>query len=189
MSASNLYHNTLNSNNNSKRSHSQTEGNKNKKNKSCVEVNKNFSSKAAKSLKKSNDIDQIFSSIKSTSKQIAKPAESSAVCKSNTQNESKPEAASANSSDDYLSDSNSDEESVDQQSLNNRNKKRAQISAYMQSIGAPEDDLGFTRGGSKKKLAGNSYSADNLKVVDIDSLGMGKGGDTADCPFDCQCCF
>lgn len=30
---------------------------------------------------------------------------------------------------------------------------------------------------------------DGVKVYSLDELGVGKGGDTPDCPFDCDCCF
>ncbi|KAH8924300.1 DUF1764-domain-containing protein [Atractiella rhizophila] len=30
---------------------------------------------------------------------------------------------------------------------------------------------------------------DGLKIYAIEELGIGKGGDTDQCPFDCDCCF
>ena len=30
---------------------------------------------------------------------------------------------------------------------------------------------------------------EGLPVYDPDELGIGKGGDTAACPFDCECCL
>lgn len=53
--------------------------------------------------------------------------------------------------------------------------------------GPPPDDLGFTRGGAS--AAGVKRTAEGYKIYHIDDLGMGKGGDTPLCPFDCQCCF
>ena len=33
------------------------------------------------------------------------------------------------------------------------------------------------------------YTDDGLRIYSKEELNMGKGGDTADCPFDCDCCF
>ena len=41
-------------------------------------------------------------------------------------------------------------------------------------------------GGGRQRAAGGDSAG--LTMYPLDSLGMGKGGDTADCPFDCQCC-
>lgn len=30
---------------------------------------------------------------------------------------------------------------------------------------------------------------DGLKVYTTEELNLGKGGDTPDCPFDCECCY
>lgn len=30
---------------------------------------------------------------------------------------------------------------------------------------------------------------DGYKIYSLEELNVGKGGDTEDCPFDCQCCF
>lgn len=30
---------------------------------------------------------------------------------------------------------------------------------------------------------------DGWKIYSLDELGVGKGGDTKDCPFDCNCCY
>lgn len=30
---------------------------------------------------------------------------------------------------------------------------------------------------------------DGYKIYTMEELGLGKGGDTEDCPFDCNCCF
>ena len=39
-------------------------------------------------------------------------------------------------------------------------------------------------GAGKRKV-----TADGYKVYSLEELNVGKGGDTADCPFDCDCCF
>ena len=33
------------------------------------------------------------------------------------------------------------------------------------------------------------YTEDGLKIYTMDELKIGLGGDTPDCPFDCNCCF
>lgn len=35
----------------------------------------------------------------------------------------------------------------------------------------------------------NKYTADGLRLYKEDELNIGKGGETEDCPFDCNCCF
>ena len=30
---------------------------------------------------------------------------------------------------------------------------------------------------------------DGYKIYKLEDLNLGKGGNTPDCPFDCQCCF
>ena len=49
-----------------------------------------------------------------------------------------------------------------------------------------QDDEAFfdTRG-----TAGPRKYVDGLPVYTVEELGIGKGGDTPDCPFDCDCCF
>ncbi|PJF20160.1 hypothetical protein PSACC_00007 [Paramicrosporidium saccamoebae] len=50
----------------------------------------------------------------------------------------------------------------------------------------PKDDIGDTRG--KKKKA-RPLTDDGLPIFTAEEMGLNKGGDTADCPFDCSCCF
>ena len=33
------------------------------------------------------------------------------------------------------------------------------------------------------------YTEDGLRIYTEEELKIGQGGDTADCPFDCNCCF
>lgn len=33
------------------------------------------------------------------------------------------------------------------------------------------------------------YTEDGLRIYTAEELKIGQGGDTADCPFDCNCCF
>ena len=37
--------------------------------------------------------------------------------------------------------------------------------------------------------SGRKMTGDGYKVYSLDELGVGKGGDTDLCPFDCECCF
>jgi Eukaryotic protein of unknown function (DUF1764) len=32
-------------------------------------------------------------------------------------------------------------------------------------------------------------TSDGYKIYKLEELGVGKGGDTDLCPFDCECCF
>lgn len=47
-----------------------------------------------------------------------------------------------------------------------------------------KDDL-FASGPTKKR----KYDAEGLPIFSVDELEIGKGKDTTDCPFDCDCCF
>ncbi len=40
-----------------------------------------------------------------------------------------------------------------------------------------------------KKEKKARFTEDGLKIYSMDDLNMGKGGNTSECPFDCQCCF
>ena len=44
---------------------------------------------------------------------------------------------------------------------------------------------------SKKdaKPKAGRFTEEGFKIYTTDELNIGKGGDTADCPFDCNCCF
>lgn len=49
-----------------------------------------------------------------------------------------------------------------------------------------EDDTFFdSRGLHNKKR----QKVDGVFVYNLDELGVGKGGDTEECPFDCKCCY
>ena len=39
------------------------------------------------------------------------------------------------------------------------------------------------------KSKGNKYTKEGYKIYTADELKIGQGGDTPDCPFDCECCF
>ena len=40
-----------------------------------------------------------------------------------------------------------------------------------------------------KKHANRKYTEEGFKIYSTEELKIGQGGDTADCPFDCECCF
>ena len=47
---------------------------------------------------------------------------------------------------------------------------------------------------SKEKAGNNQnkrakHTDDGLKIYNEDDLNIGKGGNTPECPFDCNCCF
>lgn len=56
------------------------------------------------------------------------------------------------------------------------------------SISPQQDDdgVGDTRG-LKKKI--RPLTDDGLPIFTWQEMGIGRGGDTPDCPFDCDCCF
>ena len=44
----------------------------------------------------------------------------------------------------------------------------------------------------KEQKKGNKkvkYTQDGLRIYNTEELGIGKGGETDQCPFDCDCCF
>ncbi|KCV71890.1 hypothetical protein H696_01299 [Fonticula alba] len=51
----------------------------------------------------------------------------------------------------------------------------------------PDDDGFADSRGSRQQ--GRSFTEDGYPIYTPDELGLGKGGDTEDCPIDCDCCF
>lgn len=49
--------------------------------------------------------------------------------------------------------------------------------------GNKDDLFGTETQGSRR------YDAEGLPIFSVEELDIGKGKDTADCPFDCDCCF
>ena len=41
----------------------------------------------------------------------------------------------------------------------------------------------------KPKKSGQKYTKEGYKIYTTEELNIGMGGDTPDCPFDCNCCF
>jgi len=41
----------------------------------------------------------------------------------------------------------------------------------------------------QQKENGRRYTEDGLPIYTMEELKMGQGGNTEDCPFDCDCCF
>jgi hypothetical protein len=48
------------------------------------------------------------------------------------------------------------------------------------------DPFGLTPAQSSNSL---DFTEEGWKVYTPEELNIGKGGDTPDCPFDCNCCF
>ena len=46
---------------------------------------------------------------------------------------------------------------------------------------APED--------APKKVKASKFTEEGYRIYTTDELNIGKGGNTDDCPFDCNCCF
>ena len=42
---------------------------------------------------------------------------------------------------------------------------------------------------AEKPKGPRRYTEDGLKIFSMAELKIGQGGDTEDCPFDCDCCF
>lgn len=38
-------------------------------------------------------------------------------------------------------------------------------------------------------VKGRRYDAEGLPIYSTEELAIGKGANTKDCPFDCDCCF
>ncbi|EPX72183.1 uncharacterized protein SOCG_04876 [Schizosaccharomyces octosporus yFS286] len=51
--------------------------------------------------------------------------------------------------------------------------------------GSKGDDLFLDPKGS----SGRKRTEEGFLVYDLDELQMGRGGDTPQCPFDCDCCY
>ncbi|TNV75376.1 hypothetical protein FGO68_gene3754 [Halteria grandinella] len=41
----------------------------------------------------------------------------------------------------------------------------------------------------KADKSGRKMTEDGYKIYSLDELNVGKGGDTEQCPFDCECCY
>jgi hypothetical protein len=52
--------------------------------------------------------------------------------------------------------------------------------------GSSSDPFGLTPSTKNDSL---DYTEEGWRIYTPDELGIGKGGDTAECPFDCKCCF
>lgn len=66
-------------------------------------------------------------------------------------------------------------------------KKKDIISAKDENREVKEEEVDSTwadsRGEKRRK------TEDGLLIYNLDELGVGKGGDSKDCPFDCSCCY
>ncbi|KAJ1982635.1 hypothetical protein H4R34_001632 [Dimargaris verticillata] len=62
----------------------------------------------------------------------------------------------------------------------------ASSSEQSSKIPLVQNDDGFfdSRGSGKKR-----FTEDGFPLYTVEDLQIGLGGDTPDCPFDCQCCF
>jgi hypothetical protein len=58
------------------------------------------------------------------------------------------------------------------------------------SSSAPKQDIPTDDGfGDSRGTSGKRRKIDELDLYSTEELNIGKGGDTEDCPFDCQCCY
>jgi hypothetical protein len=84
-------------------------------------------------------------------------------------------------------DDNADDVAETEEEVFARLRKAKAVKTQKRASSAkPDDDDGFfdSRGLSKKRK-----TVDGLTVYSEAELGIGKGGNTAKCPFDCDCCF
>ena len=62
----------------------------------------------------------------------------------------------------------------------------ARIVKSSRKSGSSADPFGLTPNQSSASL---DFTEEGWKVYTPEELNIGKGGDTPDCPFDCNCCF
>lgn len=130
-----------------------------------------------------NEIDEIFKKKKSRVKDntIKQPSEQAAECETVITNIGKRPANAAT------------------KKIVKKNKK-SNLSANAPKRLCDEDDSMFDSRGTKKSSTLLFYSHISLMLIErkmedgtalyaAEDLKIGLGGGTADCPFDCQCCF
>ena len=63
--------------------------------------------------------------------------------------------------------------------------EKIEKTAKPQPKGSAADPLGsgMSKGHNRR------YTEEGWPIYSEEELNLGKGGETADCPFDCQCCF
>jgi hypothetical protein len=59
-------------------------------------------------------------------------------------------------------------------------------SSNPKNSGSSSDPFALTERENKKSL---DLTEEGWKIYTPEELSIGKGGETADCPFDCNCCF
>lgn len=62
----------------------------------------------------------------------------------------------------------------------------SQVVKARPSKGSASDPFLLNRGQNGSSM---DFTEEGYRVYTPEELQIGKGGDTADCPFDCQCCF
>ncbi|EOB14778.1 hypothetical protein NBO_16g0063 [Nosema bombycis CQ1] len=62
-------------------------------------------------------------------------------------------------------------------------KNRKNTNKQTKTDDLDEDDLKYLTNKSDRKFI------DGLPIYTVEELKIGKGGDTEDCPFDCDCCY
>ena len=66
-----------------------------------------------------------------------------------------------------------------------KQEKPVKIKPEQRPKGSSSDPLGAgMKSGHNRK-----YTEEGWPIYTEEELNIGKGGETADCPFDCQCCF
>lgn len=65
-----------------------------------------------------------------------------------------------------------------------KERKKVKVQKQMIKIQREQVKEEKRQSGGKVKITEDGY-----KVYTSEELGLGKGGNTDDCPFDCDCCF
>ncbi|KAG0166760.1 hypothetical protein DFQ28_006919 [Apophysomyces sp. BC1034] len=141
--------------------------------------------KSAKKTGTTSEIDDIFSGKKKTSaaseiddifsKKKAPKTDKKAVDEKDEKDEKKEDEEDEEDEEDYA---RVEEVVFAELAAVKRSKKRPAPAVK------EDDDFADSRGKKAKRLTDDGYP-----LYDVKDLRIGEGGDTPDCPFDCQCCF
>lgn len=63
---------------------------------------------------------------------------------------------------------------------------KSKTTSKEKTLGTSSDPFGLTARGTTRS---NDVTEEGWKIYTPAELNIGKGGDTAECPFDCSCCF
>ena len=70
-----------------------------------------------------------------------------------------------------------------------KNKKSKAIKKPEKDVKKDAKPVKFEKPTVTKKEGPRKYTEEGFKIYSAAELKMGQGGNTEDCPFDCDCCF